>query len=147
MSAPRNARRMRKTTQRKTDPQPHLVLVPSPKARDAESVTVEEFCARMKAAREHRGLTLASIAGSTKIPGSLFEAFERGDLSRWPKGIYRRAYFRDYVMAIGLPVEPAVREFLRLFPDEEEAFSIRHLRPAARVTFADRIRWWCRRRR
>ena len=75
------------------------------------------FCARLKSERERRGTSLEAIAASTKIKGSLLDAFERGDLSRWPKGIYRRAFFRDYVAAIGLPVDPTVSDFLELFTD------------------------------
>jgi hypothetical protein len=75
------------------------------------------FCARLKSEREHRGRSLADIAGSTKIKASLLTALERGDLSRWPKGIYRRSFFRDYVAAIGLPPEPYVNEFLDVFAE------------------------------
>jgi hypothetical protein len=42
---------------------------------------------------------------------------ERGDLSRWPKGIYRRSFFRDYVADIGLHPDPFVSEFLDVFAD------------------------------
>jgi hypothetical protein len=48
---------------------------------------------------------------------SLLAALERNDLSRWPKGIFRRAFLREYVVALGLPPEPIVAEFVRLFPD------------------------------
>jgi transcriptional regulator with XRE-family HTH domain len=73
---------------------------------------------RLRAERESRGLTLDQLSASTKIPASLLEALERDDLSRWPKGLYRRAFFRSYVTALGLRPEPLVIEFARLFPDE-----------------------------
>ncbi len=76
------------------------------------------FGARLKSARERRGITLKTVAATTKVATSLFEALERGDVSRWPKGLYRRAFFRGYVVAIGLPTDSTVDEFLRLFPDE-----------------------------
>jgi transcriptional regulator with XRE-family HTH domain len=79
----------------------------------------DAFCAALKAARERRGITLAEIASSTKVSRSLFAALERGDLRRWPSGLFRRAYVRDYVRAIGLPVEETFEEFVRLFPDQE----------------------------
>jgi hypothetical protein len=78
-----------------------------------------DFCARLKSERERRGTRLEAIVASTKIKGSLLDGLERGDLSRWPKGIYRRAFFRDYVAAIGLPSEPTVSDFLELFSDGE----------------------------
>lgn len=79
----------------------------------------EEFCLALKAARERKGITLAQIAAASKIPASLFAALERGDLRRWPKGLFRRSFFRDYVSMIGVPVPEACAEFVRLFPDDE----------------------------
>lgn len=78
------------------------------------------FCARLKLERERRGTSLRAIADTTKVKASLLEAMERGDVSRWPKGIYRRSFFREYVAAVGLPSEPYAAEFLELFPDGEE---------------------------
>jgi transcriptional regulator with XRE-family HTH domain len=79
----------------------------------------QAFCAALKAARERRGITLAEIASATKVSASLFAALERSDLRRWPAGLFRRAYVRDYLRAVGLPVEETFEEFVRLFPDEE----------------------------
>jgi hypothetical protein len=79
----------------------------------------QEFCLALKAARERRGITLSEIAETTKIPASLFAALERGDLRRWPKGIFRRSFFRDYVRAIGVPTAEVCDEFVRLFPDAD----------------------------
>ena len=78
------------------------------------------FCARLKNERERRGTSLGDIASTTKVKTSLLEALERGDVARWPKGLYRRAYFRDYVTAIGLSPDPILAEFLDLFNDGEE---------------------------
>lgn len=81
----------------------------------------EEFCLALKSAREERGITLSAIAEATKIPADLFAALERCDLRRWPTGLFRRSYFKDYARTLGLPVADACREFLRLFPEEESA--------------------------
>jgi cytoskeletal protein RodZ len=78
----------------------------------------EDFCLALKAAREQQGITLGAIAEATKIPADLFAALERCDLRRWPTGLFRRSFFRDYVRTLGLPVSDLCREFLRLFPDE-----------------------------
>lgn len=75
----------------------------------------------MKAARERNGITLAEIADKTKIPASLFAALERNDLRRWPKGLFRRSFFRDYARMIGTPVVEACAEFVRLFPEDAGA--------------------------
>ncbi len=78
------------------------------------------FCAQLKNARERRGISLHTIAESTKISESLFADLERCDLSRWPTGIYRRAFFREYAAFIGMPGESMVSEFGRLFPEDLE---------------------------
>jgi transcriptional regulator with XRE-family HTH domain len=77
------------------------------------------FCARLKAARERKGVALEEIAAATKIARSLLKGLEENNLSRWPHGLYRRAYLRDYLRAIDLPEQSIVAEFVRLFPDEE----------------------------
>src|SRR5262245_38329041 len=81
----------------------------------------ESLGARLRAARERRKVSIASIAESTKILGALLEGLEQDDVSRWPSGLYRRAFIRAYAVAIGLDPEPIVRAFLERFPDPEEA--------------------------
>jgi transcriptional regulator with XRE-family HTH domain len=103
-------------------PEPAVSDSQSSKARD-ESVLVERratFSARLRAARESKRVSLEQIAASSKINVSLLKALESGDVSRWPKGLFRRSYLRDYLRAVGLPVEPTVADFVRLFPDEED---------------------------
>ena len=86
-------------------------------SEDPPAAARQEFCVALKAARERKGISLAEIASVTKIPAFLFAALERGDLRRWPKGLFRRSFFRDYVKTIGVPVAEACEEFARLFPD------------------------------
>jgi transcriptional regulator with XRE-family HTH domain len=78
------------------------------------------FCARLKAERERHGTTLSAIADATKVKASLLEALERADVSHWPKGIYRRAFFKDYVSSFGLPPDRYAAEFHELFPDADD---------------------------
>jgi transcriptional regulator with XRE-family HTH domain len=75
------------------------------------------FGARMRRERERRHISLSSIASATNIRATLFEQLERGDVSRWPSGIFRRAFMRAYASAIGLDPEATVREFLEAHPD------------------------------
>jgi hypothetical protein len=75
------------------------------------------FGARLRSQRERRHVSLSAIAAETKINTALLEALERDDVSRWPYGVFRRAYFRSYVRAIGLESEPLLKEFLELYPD------------------------------
>jgi transcriptional regulator with XRE-family HTH domain len=81
-------------------------------------ISRQAFGSRLRTQRERRGVTLESIVDSTKIKRSLLESLEGGDASHWPRGLYRRAYIRDYACAIGVPAEPLVAEFVRLFPED-----------------------------
>jgi transcriptional regulator with XRE-family HTH domain len=73
--------------------------------------------ARLRRERERQGITLESIASATKISASLFRGLERGDVSRWPSGIFRRSFIRAYATAIGLDPEVVCREFIEQFPE------------------------------
>jgi hypothetical protein len=70
---------------------------------------------RLKRHRERRGITLESIARTTKVPAALFAGLERGDCSRWPAGLYGRAYVRGYAEAIGLNADEIVEDFTAAF--------------------------------
>jgi transcriptional regulator with XRE-family HTH domain len=99
-----------------------LTPVPDRAQREAAAALARaSFGARLKEARDRKGIGLGTIAVKTKVNKSLFAALERGDLSRWPAGIYRRSFFRAYADAIGLPGDALLHEFLHLFPDESEA--------------------------
>jgi transcriptional regulator with XRE-family HTH domain len=80
--------------------------------------TRDAFGPTLRAHREQRGITIEAIADVTKIGVSLLSALERNDVTRWPKGIFRRAFFREYAIAIGLRPDPLLAEFVRLFPEE-----------------------------
>jgi Helix-turn-helix domain len=86
-------------------------------------VTDEPFGHRLRRERERRQIPLSSISANTKISVALFEALEREDVSRWPTGIFRRAFIRAYATGIGLDPDPVVREFLERFPDPTEALA------------------------
>jgi hypothetical protein len=76
------------------------------------------FGPRLRLERERRGIALKNIAASTKIKESLFVELERNDFSNWPQGIFRRAHLGAYLSAIGLPPQPILAEYLRLFPED-----------------------------
>jgi cytoskeleton protein RodZ len=77
-----------------------------------------DFGARMRQAREQRGVTLRQIADATKISVSQLEALERNDISRLPGGIFSRAFVRSYAAEIGVDPEQTVRDFLSQFPHD-----------------------------
>ena len=80
----------------------------------------ESFGARLRQQRENRGVALAVIAKQTRIKETLLEALERDDLSLWPTGFYRRAFFRAYASAIQLDPDVTFREFQAVHPEPPE---------------------------
>jgi transcriptional regulator with XRE-family HTH domain len=76
----------------------------------------EDFGPRLRRLRERRGVTLDELAVATKVSVDLWEAMERNDFSRWPAGIFARAFIRDYANAIGIEPAAVVDEFCRQFP-------------------------------
>lgn len=74
------------------------------------------FGPRLRSERERRGISLDTIAAATKVSADLWEGLERNDFSRWPSGIFARAFIRDYARAVGLDADEVVDEFCRLFP-------------------------------
>jgi transcriptional regulator with XRE-family HTH domain len=79
-------------------------------------VTKEAFGPNLRRLRVQRGISLEQIAEHTKVNLELWEGLERNDFTRWPSGIFARAYVRAYAMAIGVDPESTVDEFCRWFP-------------------------------
>lgn len=76
----------------------------------------DTFGPRLRSERERRGITLETIAAVTKVGVDLWDGLERNDFSRWPSGIFARAFVRDYAKAVGLDSDEVVNDFCRLFP-------------------------------
>lgn len=84
----------------------------------------------LKAARERAGISLARIAGHTKIQLSILEGLERGDLRNFPRGIYARARVRAYAEAAHLPVDAVFAAIGDCLPAEESIEQIRYAKDA-----------------
>jgi hypothetical protein len=69
--------------------------------------------------RERRGATLKTISDQTKVSVPLLQGLEADDLSRWPTGIFRRAFVRSYATAIGLEPEDVIGRFEREHGDPQ----------------------------
>ena len=74
----------------------------------SESTTLGPF---LRLERESRGLTLKTISESTKVSVALLEGLEADDISRWPGGIFRRAFVRSYAQCVGLDPDDVYRRF------------------------------------
>src|SRR5467141_1824013 len=75
----------------------------------------EGFGAKLRDARERRGISLRQIANATKISVA---ALERNDISRLPGGIFSRAFVRSYAIEVGLDAEATIQEFIAQFPND-----------------------------
>jgi transcriptional regulator with XRE-family HTH domain len=96
------------------------------------------FGLEMLRARERRGLTLEEISQQTKVSVAHFAGFEAGDLSRWPSGIFRRAFVRSYAGAVGLDPDAVLAQFSRIFPDPADGpRAVARIEAAARAEVSD----------
>jgi cytoskeletal protein RodZ len=78
----------------------------------------DDFGARLREARERRGVSLRQIANATKISVGVLEALERNDIARLPGGIFGRAFVRSYAIEVGLDPEATIQDFVAQFPHE-----------------------------
>jgi hypothetical protein len=76
----------------------------------------DTFGPRLRSERERRGISIETIVTVTKVGADLWLGLERNDFSKWPSGIFARAFIRDYAKAVGLDADDIVDEFCRLFP-------------------------------
>jgi cytoskeletal protein RodZ len=89
----------------------------------------EAFGPNLRRARLQAGVSLRTIVEATNVSEALWEGLERNDFSRWPNGIFARAFVREYAQAIGVDPEATVDEFCRWFPQGE-----RRAEPELRVS-------------
>jgi transcriptional regulator with XRE-family HTH domain len=77
----------------------------------------QAFGPNLRRIRIQKGISIEKIAAGTKISADLLNGLERNDFSRWPVGIYARAYVRQYAYAIGVDPDSTVDEFCRWFAE------------------------------
>jgi transcriptional regulator with XRE-family HTH domain len=97
------------------------------------------FGAWLQRERERRDITVRAIADRTKIGVGLLQSLERGDVSRWPGGIYRRSFVRSYAEAIGIDPDLVLANFERLFPDPEALSAFDRSDAAAQAPAVPRV--------
>lgn len=76
----------------------------------------EEFGPNLRRVRMQHGISVDHVSKATKVSADLWNGLERNDLSRWPTGLYARAYIRAYAIEVGVDPEATVDEFCRCFP-------------------------------
>lgn len=77
-----------------------------------------DFGAKLREARERKGISLRDIANATKISIRALEALERNDISHLPGGIFSRSFVRAYAVQAGLDPDEAINDFVRQFPHD-----------------------------
>jgi hypothetical protein len=99
-----------------------LALQPCDQRRFSELMTEPTTLGPyLRRERERRGLALRTISENTKVSIGLLEGLEADDISRWPGGIFRRAFVRCYAQCVGLDVDDVIRRFETQFPTETPA--------------------------
>lgn len=80
----------------------------------------DDVGARLKAAREAAGKSLADISATTRVPSRLLDALERNAVDELPRGPYAIGFARTYAKAVGLD-EAAVSEGVRALQQHSPA--------------------------
>src|SRR6188768_1461606 len=68
----------------------------------AEQPVSENVGERLREAREARGLTLAQVAGETRIPQRHLQTIEAGDFTALPARTYAISFSKNYARMVGL---------------------------------------------
>jgi len=97
---------------------------------------MSDLGARLKTARQSRGINLRDIEAKTKISVSALEALERHDYAKLPGGIFSRAFVRAYALAVGIEPESAVQEFVEDFTRWER--EVEHSKQQTAISEDDR---------
>ena len=76
----------------------------------------DTFGPRLRRERERRGISLETIAARTNVSIELWIGLESNDFSKWPGGLFARAFVRDYARVLGLDDDEVIDDFCRLYP-------------------------------
>ena len=74
--------------------------------------------ARLRLAREQKGLSHRQVAEATKLSVRAIELLENDSLSGLPEGIYRRSIIKSVAREVGLNPEQLLNEFSSLHPED-----------------------------
>lgn len=100
----------------------------------------QAFGPNLRRIRLQKGVSIERISAATKIPADLLHGLERNDFSRWPLGIFARAYVRQYASAIGVDPDSTVDEFCRWFSHGDRRAE-RTVREQATIVGHEQLAW------
>ncbi|WP_029215495.1 helix-turn-helix domain-containing protein [Kallotenue papyrolyticum] len=74
---------------------------------------MSQLGARLREAREARGLTIAEVASETRILPRYLQALEEGDFEQLPGDVYARGFIRNYAQFLDLPADELIQLYRR----------------------------------
>ena len=80
------------------------------------SAAREAFGPNLRRARVQAGVSLQTIVDATNVSQTLWDGLESNDLSKWPNGVFARAFVKEYAKLVGLDADATIDEFCRCFP-------------------------------
>ncbi|CDQ19676.1 helix-turn-helix domain-containing protein [Halobacillus karajensis] len=87
-----------------------------------------EIGARLKEARESKGLSLETLQETTKIQKRYLQAIEKNEFQVLPGKFYTRAFIREYASAVGLDPEQVMEEHKAELPTFDEENTVQYSR-------------------
>jgi len=84
--------------------------------------------ARLKEAREEKGISLESLEETTKIQKRYLQAIEEENFNILPGKFYARAFIKEYALAVNLNVDELFEEYEEDLPKPEEQASTQYTR-------------------
>lgn len=82
------------------------------------TIAAHDIGARLRRAREQRGLSLRDLADRTKLTLISLRAIERNDFGALPGGLFPKAYIRMLAGELGLDPGELAREYVEQFEPE-----------------------------
>lgn len=82
------------------------------------TIAAHDIGARLRRAREQRGLSLRDLANRTKLTMIALRAIERNDFGTLPGGLFPKAYIRMLAGELGLDASELAREYVEQFETE-----------------------------
>jgi hypothetical protein len=76
----------------------------------------DTFGPRLRRERERRGISLETLSARTNVSIELWVGLESNDFSKWPGGLFARAFVRDYARIVGLDPDEVIDDFCRMYP-------------------------------
>jgi transcriptional regulator with XRE-family HTH domain len=97
--------------------------------------------ARLRHARESRGLTIDALSRSTRVQPRILSAIERNDSDSLPPRPYGRGFVRVYASEVGLDPDGTVRDFFSQFVADDAQVAVERQAAADRSRAARPWLW------